>query len=176
MYAVKVGGLYDPNMRRWPEGAAWIYHQGRHELVLRFDDPSAAEIAAVAAGAGAVAFFEHGAVLLGLYRFGEGAIEWSDVPMEPHAWNAMPSGEQVPIAFVLLDASTGIVRALRVLLLPSGFATALATAARKARDSYDPQRWQADIAAASAAFSSEQMSKLATHVAEHGPKAPAVKA
>ena len=175
-HVVKVGSLYHPTQKSWPEGAAWVYHEGRYDLLLRFAQPNRAETDAVAEGSGALAFFEHESALLGLYRFGTNVIPWSDMPMEPHRWTELPTGEQVPIALTLLDARNGIVRALRVLLLPEAFCTALAAAARRALEAYDPKRWTLDFSDAEASLSSEQMALAASHVAEHGPKRPGARA
>ena len=175
-HVVKVGSLYHPTQKSWPEGAAWAYQDGRYDLLLRFSQPSRAETEAVAEGSGALAFFEHESALLGLYRFGENTIPWSDMPMEPHRWAALPTGEQVPIALTLLDARNGIVRALRVLLLPEAFCGALAAAARRASETFNPEKWAQDFRDASAALSSEQMARAASHVAEHGPKRPGARA
>lgn len=176
MRAIKVGDLYHPQRRTWPEGAAWVYHEGRYELLLRFGQPSRAETEAIGEGSSRVAFFEHGSALIGLYRFGAREVPWSDVPMEPHAWIAMPTEEQAPLAIALIDARNGIVRALRTILLPAGFCAALAAAAGRARSAYDPQRWARDFAEAETSLTSDEMARAASHVAEHGPKQPARRA
>lgn len=175
-HVMKVGSLYHPQRRSWPEGAAWVYHGGRYELLLRLEQPSRAETDAVGAGRGALAFFEHESALIGLYRFGENTIPWSDMPMEVHRWAEMPTGAQVPISLVLLDARNGLVRALRLMLLPDAFCATLAAAARRAAEAYDPQRWALDFTAAETSLTSEEMARAATHVAEHGPKMPGARA
>lgn len=77
---------------------------------------------------------------------------------------------------MLLDARNGLVRALRLILLPEAFCAALAAAVRRAAEAYDPQRWTEDFATAESSLTSEQMARVASHVADHGPKRPGARA
>lgn len=143
-HEIRVGAIYDPRRRRWPEGAAFTHHDS-WELLLRVATPTAREVAAAARGPASLAFFRRDCALLVLYRFGADVdaagqpdpIEWSSVPLEPHLWKRLPPVEErAVLRIVLLSAEDGITRALRVVLLAPGFSQALRAAALDARAAY----------------------------------------
>lgn len=187
---LRVGAIYDPRRTTWPEGAAWTYHDG-WELLLRFAGPSTLEVAGVANGPASLAIMLAGPVAIGLYRFGEGrsdaerapllaaikgilpnashdpmdAIPWSDVPLEPHLWTRVPpTEEQAPIRIVLIDADTGIVRAMRVALLAPGFTAAMRVAAAAAREAYTTAETFADALSRALRLPSHELAAQAPNV------------
>lgn len=183
-HTIRVGAPYDPSRKSWPEGAAFVYHNG-YELLLRFPSPMAGEVAAVGRGHAAIGFYVAGAAVLVLYRFamvdaafdlhGDDAddpVAWSDVPADPHRWQRLPPGEErAQCRFVLVDADTGIVRALRVVLLAPGFTAALRAAATAARAAFrSPGAFDLDVAAAEQSMTSAEMARVASHVTVLPPK------
>jgi hypothetical protein len=181
-HILAVGRPYHPERRSWPEGAAFLYHQG-YELLLRYAGPSPREVDAVSGGPAALAFVQHRSALLFLFRFADpsvqrfephatsanrtgSAIPWSDVPMEPHLWTELPPEEDnAPLRIVLLDAETGIVRALRLVLLAPSFTEALRAAALQARAAYAGEAiFQRDVADAERQASSADMARAAPYL------------
>jgi len=101
---------------------------GGHELLLRFNSPTADEIAAVQNRHAQFALTVTDDIIWLLFRY-EG-IQWQDAP---YSWHLMPEDERelpeplptephrATIHTVLIDAETGIVRAVRVLTFTSLF-------------------------------------------------------
>jgi hypothetical protein len=136
MHALEIGKLYHPGVRCWPEGGEYNFRSGGHELLLRFARPAAQEIEDVRRGDCEFALALVGDILFFLYRFGQVA-GWSDAP---YTWHLLPEDQRIPpqppdtgesralLQVILLDASTGIVRALRGVTLSPAFTRSLHTA------------------------------------------------
>lgn len=142
MYSISVGQPYNPSRTQWPEGAHYNYRSGAHELLLFFASPSAAEIKAVRQGAARFALHVRPPVLLLLWSFAP-ALLWSDAP---YSWHLVPgeerdlpsadldAGKGALLRIVMVDAATGIVRAIRAVSLTASFTGALHTAIRNQAD------------------------------------------
>lgn len=135
-HPIAVGLPYNPKRRSWPEVSQYNFRGGEHELALFFASPSRSEVQAVAAGEVELAVYVDQPAIVLLYRFGrEGAgIPWSDAP---YSWHLVPRherklppelGGQDTLRIVLVDAGSGLVRALRLVLLPEVFTLALRAA------------------------------------------------
>jgi hypothetical protein len=176
MHHFEVGKLLVPGVTRWPPGGEFNWHRGGLELHLRFPDPTAGEVEAVRKGGSEFALMVAGDVLWFLYHFalrGRG-VPWSDAPytwhLLPEALRGLPpardTGEtRAVLETFLVDAGTGILRAMRALSLSPDFTRALYGAIRVqastpwcGREAYDAQiadayrRWpttEAMLAAAS---------------------------
>jgi len=189
--ALKVGALFAPPRRRWPEGAAFAYFSGGYELLLRFESPTAAEIAAVERGPASLGALLYGAALLVVYRFGAPAapegtrdpIAWSDVPnhvgLVLEAQRELPprDEDQAVLRIVLVDASTGIIRALRVVLLAPGFTAYLCDALhQQAAEPFAARDFERDVAEAEAAMDCEAMSRASPVLTWLAEKLPGARA
>jgi len=141
MPSFKVGELYNPKVKQWPEGTQYNFRRGQHELLLFFAGPSAREVTAVRNGEAEFALYAEGPLLVLLYRFGapgEG-VPWSDAT---YAWHlAEPAERDLPSAdlearfrallqVMLIDADSGVLRAIRALSLGHEFTVALHGAIR----------------------------------------------
>jgi hypothetical protein len=138
MHSLEIGKLYHPGVRHWPEGGEYNFRSGGHELLLRFAHPAAQEIEDVRRGECEFALAPVGDILFFLYRFGQ-AMRWSDAP---YTWHLLPEDQRilsqppdteksrVLLQVILLDASTGIVQALRGVTLSPAFTRSLHTAIR----------------------------------------------
>jgi len=129
MHLLKVGEPYNPRVRRWPEGANYNFRAGAHELLMFFPAPTAQETKDVAHGAAQFALHYEDDILFFLYRFGT-SIEWSDAPYSYHLVTAderrlpepLESAEtRALLSIILIDARTGINRAMRALTLSAAF-------------------------------------------------------
>jgi hypothetical protein len=123
------------------------FRDGAHELLLWLGSPSPAEVADIRQGEAEFALVVEPPVIVLLYRFGR-SIRWSDAP---YSWHRVPAGqrtlpEPLPegeegralLQIVLVDAATGIVRALRAVTLAPAFTAALHLAIREqARQPWD---------------------------------------
>lgn len=131
----RVGSLYHPARTSWPECAQYAYRGGGHELVLFLGAPSNAERDSVRIGLAEFALFVEPPVIVIVYRFAP-ALPWSDAPF---SWHLVPEDERVlpppvddappaergMLAVTLVDATTGLVRALRMLTWSPEFTRAV---------------------------------------------------
>jgi hypothetical protein len=114
VHKLEVGQPYHPARTRWPQGTHLRINRNGIDLVLFMDRPKASEVRACKQGPVQWAWVsgEHASVLC--YRFG--TEPWGDSPYqahrEPQADRGTPPGNAVQI--ILVDASSGIVRALRL--------------------------------------------------------------
>jgi len=155
---LKVGALYRPGRRSFPERGQYMLRDDGHELALFFASPSGREVDIVSRGEAELGVLVRGSVIFFLYRFGSaGEIDWSDAPFSIHRVPkeervdapAVVSGERGRLAVVLIDASSGLVRALRRISLSAVFTAELHAAIRaQAAAPYDPSVYSADLSAA----------------------------
>jgi hypothetical protein len=136
MHVIRIGKLYHPDVRHWPEGGEYNYRNGAHELLLRFNRPTAMEVEDVRCSECEFALASVDEILFFLYRFGR-TVPWSDAP---YTWHLLPLGQRIlpPVShtketrallqIILVDAGTGIVRALRGITLSPDFTYSLHTA------------------------------------------------
>jgi hypothetical protein len=118
-HRVKVGQLYSPTRIRWPETPHLRLSPAGCDLALFLTEPSADEVTEVNTGAVLFAWIDGGPVSVLCFRFG--AMSWMDTPFEP--WQLRESERGVPagdpnqyllLQVTLVDAVTGIVKAMRV--------------------------------------------------------------
>lgn len=151
MTVFAVGQLYNPNRTSWPEVAQYQYAKGEHHLLLFFRDPSDEEIKAVKSSPAEFALVVEQDIISLLYHFE--SIPWSDTA---YTWHMVPADQRtlpvdVPaglgalMTIILIDASTGIVKAIRAVSLGTDFTNALHKAIREQagkpfdRERYDDQ-------------------------------------
>lgn len=141
MTVYAVGKLYHPSRTRWPETAQYNFRAGHHELVLFYADPSKDEVREIAKARCEFALVERESAIVLCFRFGSG--EWSDAPF---SWHLVPERERdlpsadleaekrAVLTVVLVDAGTGITRALRQVSWTPAFTRAMHEAIRKQAD------------------------------------------
>lgn len=110
MHVLQVGQLYHPGRTRWPESPLLRMTSKGMELALFYSAPTSSEIREVKNGLAQWAWIsgQHAGLLL--FRFG--TQPWADTPYQAHR-DQDPAVPGNRIQVVLVDASTGIVRALR---------------------------------------------------------------
>jgi hypothetical protein len=152
MYEYKVGALYHPGRRRWPESPQFNFRQSEFELVLFYAGPTISEILAIKDSPVEFALVVQGDVIFLLYRFGTTG-RWADAA---YSYHLVPAAQQTPVPvleetsrlllhLLLVDANTGVIKVIRVVTLSADFSHKLvaAIAAQKERpfnsDSYDAQ-------------------------------------
>jgi hypothetical protein len=134
----EIGELYNPKVTKWPELPEYNYRGGQHELLLFFRNPTDAEIAAVQKGGAEFAFAIEKSVIFFLYRFEP--IPWGDaaftVHLVPDADRRIPEAEPTAqsraiLRILLVDAATGILKAMRVVSFSPDFTRQLHKAIRQ---------------------------------------------
>lgn len=164
MHKLKVGELYNAGHTTWPECAQFSCSGGGWELVLFLATPSGSEIGAARTGRAEFALLVRGPVLFFLYRFGApgSGIPWSDAPTTIHliaeSDRKLPPAPTTPeqravLQLMLVDAATGILRALRQLSLSHEMTEALygATIAQAAQP-WDQAGYERTVQAAYTEF------------------------
>lgn len=140
----EVGRPYSDTRRRWPEGVDFNYRDGAHELRLFWRSPSAAEIQGVKTGRAEFAITPWMDTILFLFRF-NGACDWSDQPYSWHLTEAGVGPQEIPppldspddaafrqiLNVILVDADTGIIKALRAVTFSPEFTRVLHKAIRE---------------------------------------------
>lgn len=158
-----VGQLFDPQKRRWDEGAMYSYHQDMHQVLIFFADIRSFERKAVERGLAHFGLFVEDDVIMLLFKMdgdgGKGGVDWH---YAPYSWHLVPeeartlptAPEDIPddlgvlVTIFLIDAATGIIRAMRALNLSHDFTQHLHRAIREqAARPFDRQRYMDQVRA-----------------------------
>jgi hypothetical protein len=170
MRRFSVGELYRPDQRQWPDGVHYSYREGGHELVFFFPDVASEEIELIRLASAEFALVVDPPVLPLCYRFGA-ASPWSRALFNYHQLPAeersLPPGggdreARARLAVLLVDATTGSIRTMRLVTFSPEFTARLHEAIREQADrpwdraEYDRRladlyRYTADDLAATAA-------------------------
>lgn len=131
VYRYAVGEPYNPRVTSWPEAAQLrLTVETGAELVMFFNSPTEAEREAAARGPARFAWIDSEHVGVLCYRF-EPGIPWSDAPYTPHreekytAGVPGPAGRHLLVLVYLVDATTGLIQAMRQVTWPPRFADAV---------------------------------------------------
>ena len=137
MHLIEVGQPYSQTRRTWPETVQYNFRGGSHELVLFYASPHPAEVAGVQTGRAAFALATYMDLIFLCYKFGD--LPWSDAA---YSWHLVSEEDREPapdwpekdaralLTTILVDAKTGIVRALRASTFSPAFTRALHDAIR----------------------------------------------
>lgn len=163
-----VGQPYNPKRSIWPEGAQYNYRAGLHELVLFYRQPRAREVRDISKGIAQFALYADGDQIILLYRFGIEA--WSEAP---YSWHRVSAEEQelpgldfppdmgASLTIILVDASTGIIRAMRLIGLGRDFTLALHHAIRdQAALPYNREQYEANLARLQSRYTERNLAEL----------------
>lgn len=138
MAEYSVGKPYIPGRRNWPENCEYNYRSGTHELRMFLRGLTGPEVMAIRRGECEFGLFVQEDIILLLYRF-DAAVAWSDAP---YSWHRVPEGQRDfpephgspegrdTLQVILVDALTGIVRALRIVSFSPAFTMVLRSAIR----------------------------------------------
>lgn len=146
---------------------------GEHELLLVFTDPSRKEIEGVQSGEVSLALYVEQPVIVIVARFGRdgAAVPWSDAAFSirtlPAEEQKLPplDEEMATFRIVLVDAGTGVVSAMRVVLLAEEITAALHAAIREqASAPWDRRAFDRKVAELQARFTSDALARAAKHL------------
>jgi hypothetical protein len=130
MHITKVGNLYISGKTQYPEATLLEYTETGPTLLMAVKTPTEKEIKAIRGGGLELALYETEQVLWFLFRI-HGFGPWSDAPFsirlyddqgKKFDWSEdIGAGMGIGLQMVLLDAQTGIVKALRLVAMPTEF-------------------------------------------------------
>jgi hypothetical protein len=140
MHAYRVGAPYDPRQRSWPERADYNYRSGGHELRLFLGNATLSEMAAVREGRIGFGLLVQLPELFLISRFRspdsdravmsfESPYQWHLVPEPdrtlPPAWEETSPESGALCTVLLVEASDGILLAIRAVTFSAEFSRAL---------------------------------------------------
>lgn len=143
MTVLKVGNLYHPEHRQWPETPHLSLGLQGPRLTLFLNRPTPMEVLAVRRGQVELAWLDEPSWGVLAYRITPG-IDWSLVPYSPHEESAPPAGfdavaTRYRLHLVLVNALDGRVAAVRDVALGAELLAAMAaTVTRLAATDFDP--------------------------------------
>ncbi len=180
-YLLKVGEPYNPARPThprpaYPDALQYNWRSGVHELVIFQSRLTTREITGIRSGPLDLALVLSGQAIFLCFRF-PGALDWSDAVYSYHL--VPPDQQQVPpvltptqgilLPIILVEATDGIVRAIRVVTLPHDFAAALHDAIRaQASALWDAAAYDLHLARVYLAMSSDQLQRQAVARAHFG--------
>ncbi len=129
---LKVGSLYELGHHSWKAGRSFACRRGEWTLRIFADSPTKSEVATVQDGGAEFGVFVRQPAIFFLYRFDDRLWyrEPTSIRLVPHSEERYPSepltsGGRAALRIVLVDATTGKVRALRSVLLSATITKAL---------------------------------------------------
>lgn len=165
MYVYEVGKPYSNTRSSWPEVVEYNYLDGQHVLRMFLNGLGASDVDGVARGTIRFGLVVDPPVIMLSYRFDE-AIPWSDAPfsihMVPEDRRQMPPelqpGERAVMTIMLIEARSGIVKALRVIGLGESFSRRLHQAIiEQATAPFDQVAYDAKLETMYRNYSSKQL-------------------
>lgn len=129
--SLAVGKLYKPGQTSWPVCVDYNYTTNGHELRLFWNQMAKQEIMEVKKGRAEFALFIDQRVMWLCFKFG--TMPWSDQPFNiqlvPQDIRALPqeleANQRASLVILLVDADTGILKAIRSLTFSPAFSVAL---------------------------------------------------
>lgn len=130
MYDLKVGGLLIPNKTFWQEGTFLEYTESGPILIFALNNLTETEIEGAKKGQIELAIYASDPVLWFLHKI-KGLEDWSDTPFSIRLYDdkgitfdwsePIEEGKGVGLQIVLVDAATGVIKALRLIGMPTKF-------------------------------------------------------
>ena len=157
MQPIEIGQPYVEGKTKLVERGEYRFRAGGHELLLCLRNVTPEEVEAVRSAEAEFALVVFGDVLFFLYRFGF-ELPWGATP---YSWHLMPAGErELPLPslnlksrdqlqVILVDAATGLVRAIRAVTFSAQFTRMLHLAIhQQALRPWQAESYEADVRAA----------------------------
>lgn len=120
MAILQVGKPYNETKKHWPEGIDYNFRSGQHELRIFYRTPSRAEINSIWNGPAIFSLSVIGPNIILAFKFEgfnwqDASYNWHLVPEEQRKLPDIPtnSEQRAAITIILVDAETGIIKAIR---------------------------------------------------------------
>ncbi len=162
----EVGSLYKPKKTNYNEGTRFDFLQSGAVLELFYDRPTPGEIQDVTKGRFELGFYEKDEVIFMLFRFGSG--QYMDAPYTAHLSAPFEFMEKIEqglgfgLNVFLVDAATGILRAMRYVGLSNDFSQRFKKAVeRQKKQGFDKTAYAAAIQMVYANYSTKDLARRA---------------
>lgn len=171
LHVFEVGGLFIPGKTQYREAAVLEYTESGPLLLLAIIGPTAKEVEAVKAGKIELALYEREPVLWFLFKI-HGFGPWSDAPFSIRLYDGrdrkfdwseeIEDGMGLGLQIILVDAGTGIVKALRFIAMPTDFSREFRAAIlRQLERPFSADEYNREISRIYANYSSDDLADRA---------------
>jgi hypothetical protein len=161
----EVGELFEEGKTRYNEGVIFEFTQSGPILLMFFNHPTENEIASIKSGKLELAFLEKDEVIFILSKFQ--GMSWIDAPYtvhlsKPFTFDNMTPDQGFGLTIYLIDASSGILKAIRYVGLSNDFSGKLkATILRQKEMSFDAIAYNRRINTIYANYSTDDLVRRA---------------
>lgn len=166
MYKYEVGELLHEGVIRYQEGIRFDFDQDGPTLQVFFENPTPDEIMQMKQGNFKIGYWQHKDIIFILTKFGD--LEWMDAPYNIHLSKsftlATPEESQgYGLTIYFVDASTGILKVMRLIGLEHEFSLKLKEAIEaQGRMPFDKVDYANNISICYRTYSTKDMLKYAT--------------
>lgn len=145
MENLEIGKLFKAGKTKYQEGIRFDVTDGGCDLFIYFNNPSNDEIESIKTGNFKTGYYSENNAIFMLFKFGN--TPWMDAPYSVHLsknlteFQLFDGGQGIALHVYLIDASTGILKAIRLIGLKTRFSIQLIEAIEKQKkmtfDGYD---------------------------------------
>jgi len=137
MYKYEVGQLFQDGITMYPEGTKFDFTQGGPILTIFLEHPTEKETQQIKNGRLQIGFWCKDNIIFLLFKFG--SLSWMDAPYtihlsKPFAFEEIIPGSGFGLHVFLVDAATGIIKAMRLIGLGTTFSIQLKKAIEKQKN------------------------------------------
>ena len=175
---LEVGKPYDPEKKNYREEVKFDFGQSGATLIIAFNSPSVKEIDHIKNSDIEVGVYPKDELLFMLFKFG--TLNWIDAPYsvhlsEPFTLEEIPEEMGYSLFIVLIDAATGIVKALRTIGLSTKFSRQLQKLILNQKMlPFDKNEYLNKIALINNNYSTKDLTKRTLFVYKHKGDAPEI--
>lgn len=168
MDTMEIGQLYQPEKTSWQEEMTYCFDLRGHTLLLALSGLNETKSKDILTGDAEFAFYEDGPAIFFLFRFGK-TIPWTDTAYSWHLvqrdLRGVPEESQAggaTLKVMLVNADTGILQAVREIIMDGEFTQLLHAAIIKQADgSFNGQSYAKYINGIWNQYTSEDMVEIA---------------
>lgn len=135
MDKIEVGQLFKKDVTKYPEGARFDITDGGCNLCIYFSNPSDSEIKNIKEDRFKAGYYAEENAIFMLFKFGN--LPWIDAPYSVHlsksltGFQLFDGWEGLALNIYLVDAATGILKAMRLIGLKTRFSIHIIDAVEK---------------------------------------------
>lgn len=138
MQEVEVGKLFKDDVTRYQEGVRFDINDAGCDLFIYYKYPSESEINSIKSGNFKTGFYAEKNAIFMLFKFG--SLQWMDAPYSVHLsknltrFELFDGGQGLALHIYLIDAATGVLKAIRLIGLKTNFSIQLIEAVEKQKE------------------------------------------